>query len=99
MRVIAKKTLRAFWEQPEHRMAEAPMQEWLRITKHAAWNSPPEVKRTFNSADPIKGNRMVFDVGGNKWRIVARIDYAHEVVFIRFVGTHKEYDDIDVENV
>jgi mRNA interferase HigB len=99
MRVIAVGTLKAFWEQPAHRAAEAPMRAWLTIAKAARWRNPVEVKATFNSADLLADGRVVFDVGGNKWRIVAKLNFRHQVLYVRFVGTHAQYDRIDANAV
>lgn len=99
MRVIATSTLKAFWEQPAHRGAETPMRAWLTIAKAARWQNPVEVKATFYSADLLADGRAVFDISGNKWRIVATLNFRHQVLYVRFVGTHAQYDRIDANTV
>jgi mRNA interferase HigB len=99
VRVIATSTLKAFWEQSAHRSAEAPMRAWLTILKAARWPNPMDVKTTFNSADLLADGRVVFDIGGNKWRVVAKLNDRHQVLYIRFVGTHAQYDRVDANTV
>jgi len=97
VRIIAVSTLRTFWEL--HRESEQSLKTWVAVTKAARWPDPPAVKRTFNSADILKNNRVVFDIGGNKFRLVARLNYRQGILFVRFVGTHKEYDHIDANEI
>ena len=99
MRIIAVSTLKTFWEQPAYRDAEQPLRTWVRVTKAARWQNPPEVKATFSTADILKGRRLIFDIGGNKYRLVVQINYAHRVVYIRFIGTHRQYDLIDAQTI
>ncbi len=97
MHVIAKRTLRAFWErQPP---AQGVLEAWFAIVSKARWENPAQVRETFRSADFVGDSRVIFDVGGNKYRIVARIAYRHQRVMIKFVGTHKEYNAMDPETV
>jgi mRNA interferase HigB len=98
MQIIAKRTLRAFWEQ--HPPAEQPLKAWYALVAAARWNSPSEVKAMFGkTVDFVADNRAIFDIGGNKYRLIVHIAYAYSRVLIKFVGTHKEYDRIDPENV
>ncbi len=99
MRIIAVSTLRQFWDLPGHQDAEQPLKTWVHIVKAADWSKPTDVKRMFNSADILPGGRAVFDIGGNKYRIVAAIHYRGKRVYVRFIGTHKEYDDIDARKI
>ena len=99
MRIIAVSTLKLFWEQPAYRDAEQPLRTWVKVAKAAKWQNPPEVKATFNSVDILKGSRIIFDIGGNKYRLVAQINYGHRVVYIRFVGTHRQYDQLDAQTI
>ena len=99
MRIIAVSTLKLFWGQPAYRDAEQPLRTWVTVTKAARWQSPAEVKETFNSADILKSGRMIFDIGGNKYRLVTQINFAHYVVYVRFVGTHRQYDKIDAQTI
>ena len=93
MRVIAKRTLRAFWE--KHRRAEHPLRSWHAIAAKAEWSSPSDVKTAYRRASIVGDDRVVFDIGGNRYRLVVRFDYEHGIAFVRFVGTHAEYDRID----
>jgi len=98
--VIAKRTLREFWEgKREHDDAKAPLQAWYREATRSHWGSPAEIKVRYRSASFVGNNRVVFNIGGNKYRLIVRINYSHEIVYIRFVGTHADYDRIDVETV
>jgi mRNA interferase HigB len=97
MRIIAKSTLRAFWTcYPD---AEAPLLAWYREAEKADWESPARVKEQYRSASVVGGNRVVFNIKGNDYRLVVQINYPYRVVYVRFVGTHAEYDKIDVREV
>ena len=97
MRVIAKRTLQAFWRR--HPDAEGPLLAWYRETEKAAWQSPASIKEKYKSASFVKENRVIFNIKGNDYRLVVRINYPHGIVYVRFVGTHAEYDKIDAEEV
>jgi len=97
MRVIAKRTLREFWQR--HPDARGPLQAWFAEARAADWAKPQDIKDRFARASFVSGNRVVFDMGGNKYRLVVKVNYAYRVVYIRFVGTHSEYDRIDAERV
>lgn len=100
MRIIAKRTLRQFWEtHPRGAEARAPLQLWHSTVEAADWATPAELKAAYGDASILKPSRVVFNIGGNKFRLVARINYAYRVVYVRFVGTHVEYDSIDAEAV
>ena len=101
MRVIAKSKLRIFWERsPNYRDAKKQMTEWYNYCTNAQWNSPHELKADLRNASILKNNRVVFNVCGNKYRIVVLTDYARHGILIRFVGTHKQYDEIkDIDNI
>jgi mRNA interferase HigB len=92
MQVIAKRALRQFWER--ERLAEAPLRTWYALVSKAEWNSPADIRSTFGTADFVADNRVIFHIGGNKFRIVAHVAYKHKRVLIKFVGTHREYDAI-----
>jgi len=97
MRVIARKALREYGErEPE---AEAHLNAWYHEARAAEWNTPADIKEKYRSASILKGGRVVFNIAGNKFRLVVRIDYEFAIVFIRFIGTHAEYDKIDAEEV
>lgn len=100
MRIIAKSTLRAFWETHSRGSgAQAILETWYRRARHADWQTPIDVKAAFGDASILKGGRVVFNLGGNKFRLVARINYRRRTVYVRFVGTHQEYDLINAETI
>lgn len=94
MRIIARKTLREFWE--KHPDAEQPLRAWHDKVKKADWKSLADVKRDYRTASFVANNRVIFNVKGNDYRLVTMIEYLRGVVYIRFVGTHREYDKVDV---
>jgi mRNA interferase HigB len=97
LRVIAKSVLRAFWERfPQ---AEEPLQAWYREVEKEDWDEPAKVKEKYRSASIIKGSRVVFNIKGNDYRLVVRINYPYRVIYIRFVGTHADYDRINAEEI
>ncbi len=97
MRIIAKKRLRELWE--EYPDAEEPLLAWYREVEREDWDTPAKVKQKYGSASIVADNRVVFTIKGNDYRLVVKINYAYRAVYIRFVGTHAEYDEIDVEEV
>ena len=97
MRVIAKRTLREFWER--HADAEQPLKAWHDEARKAQWLQPSDIKAMYRSASFIANSRVVFNIGGNKYRLVTSVDYRRQALFIKFIGTHAEYDKIDVETV
>lgn len=100
MRVIALSTLKAFWEEhPEYMDAKEPTLAWYRHTLAADWNAPADVKQGFRNASILKDGRVVFNIAGNKYRLVVWINYVYRVVYIRFIGTHAQYDKIDVQTI
>jgi mRNA interferase HigB len=99
MRIIAVSALREFWIRPGRGDAEQPLRAWVHVVRAAEWSKPTDVKNMFRSADILRGERAVFDIGGNKYRIVAAIHYRGKRVYIRFIGTHAEYDRIDAETI
>jgi mRNA interferase HigB len=100
VRIIAKRTLRLFWER-DRRLSDArrALQDWHAQVQHADWASPSDVKRSYGDASILKGSRVVFNICGNKYRLIVKINYPYRVVYVRFVGTHAEYDAVDAENV
>ena len=99
MRIVSVGTLKAFWDQSAHRDAEQPLRAWVKVTRASAWANPPAVKRMFNSADILRDGRVVFDIGGNKYRLVAWVNFHYGVVYVRFIGTHGAYDAIDPQTI
>jgi mRNA interferase HigB len=97
MRIIAKKRLREFWE--EYPDAQEPLLAWYREVQQEDWATPAKVKQKYGNASIVADNRVVFNIKGNDYRLVVKINYAYRVVYIRFVGTHAEYDNVDVEEV
>ena len=92
-------TLREFWGRPGRSDAEQPLRAWVSVVKAANWSRPTDIKAMFRSADMLGNERVVFNIGGNKYRLVAAVHYRGQRVFIRFVGTHAEYDRIDATTV
>jgi mRNA interferase HigB len=99
MRVIALSKLRSFAEDITHKEAMTPLVEWYRHMEKATYYSPQELKSELRTASILKGGRVVFNIGGNKYRVVLAIDYRLQIGWIRFVGTHRQYDNIDAETV
>lgn len=99
LRIISVGTLRDFWAKPGRQDAEQALRTWVHVVRGADWSKPGEVKETFRSADILKGGRAIFDIGGNKYRLVASIHYRGKRVYIRFIGTHAECDRIDPNTV
>ncbi len=97
MRVISRRALREFWE--HHRDAEGPLLAWYREARQGDWDNPASVKARFPKASLVGNNRVVFNIKGNEYRLVVRINYRYRVVYVRFVGTHSEYDRVDVREV
>lgn len=97
MRVLAKKVLRIFWERfPD---AEGALKAWFAEAEKAAWENPAQIKDQYRSASIIGDNRVVFNICGNKYRLVVKINYRIGIVLIRFIGTHKEYDTVNAEEI
>jgi mRNA interferase HigB len=93
MRIIARSTLRSFWEQyPD---AEQPLKTWFYEASRANWQNPSDIKSLYLNASIIANNRVVFNIKGNDYRLIVHVRYDIGIIFIRFIGTHKEYDKID----
>jgi mRNA interferase HigB len=99
VRVIAKRTLRAFWNRRGREDSEHPLLAWHKEAEAADWASPADIKRKFRSASILRNGRVAFNIAGNKYRFVVAIRYDSRIVFIRFVGTHAEYDAIDAQEI
>ncbi len=98
MQVISRRRLREFWERETR--AEVPLRTWYVIADKAAWTGPSEIKAQFGTTvDFVGDNRAIFDIGGNKYRLIVHFAYAYQRCLIKFVGTHKEYDKINPETV
>jgi len=97
MRVISKKTLREFWI--NHKDAEQALKSWYKEASAATWNNPMDIKMDYARASILKNNRVVFRIRGNRYRLVVEINYQRMGIFIRFIGTHEEYENIDAVNI
>jgi len=99
MRIIAFRTLKEFWEKPEYAASESSLRSWYHEAKSSAWKNSNELKQSYKNASIVGEGRVVFNIKGNTYRLVVSIDYDYQVIFIRFIGTHKEYDTIDVKTI
>lgn len=97
MRIIALKSLKNFWQSPNHGDAEQPFRAWYAEVSAAKWKSPTDIKAQYRSASVLKNNRVVFNIAGNKYRLIVMVSRDYTVCLIRFIGTHKEYDKINAE--
>ena len=98
LNVIARSRLKAFWER--YPKAETPLKTWYQLLSKGTWNGPADIKAAFGTnVDFVGDNRVIFDIGGNKYRVVVHIAYAFRTALIKFVGTHEEYDRINPETV
>jgi mRNA interferase HigB len=97
MRIIARKALREFWR--KHPDAEGQLRAWYAAVDQADFTGPSDVKAQYGNASILKAGRVVFNICGNKYRLIARIKYEYHVVYVRFVGTHEEYDKVDAETI
>ena len=97
MKIVAIGTLRAFWRR--HPEAEQPLKAWYDEAKGASWQSPAEIKAQYRSASFVSSNRVVFNIKGNKYRLIVAVAYRLQAVYIKFVGTHADYDRIDAAKV
>jgi len=93
VRVISRKALREYWE--SHPDARQALQSWYADVKLAKWKSPTDIKSVYRNASFVANNRVVFNIKGNHYRVIVAIQYQFGIVYIRFVGTHQEYDAID----
>lgn len=97
MRLISKTKLIEFWTR--YTDSKEQLQAWTTEVKHAEWRTPSDVKARYSTADILPGDRVVFNIKGKKYRLIVKIQYNIQIVFIRFIGTHKEYDRIDAEKI
>ncbi len=99
MRVLAVSTLKAFWEQAAYKDAEEPLKAWLAEAEAAKWKQPADIKAQYSNASILKERRVVFNIKGNDYRLVVAIAYQFQAVYVKFVGTHAQYDAIDANSV
>ncbi len=97
VRIISRGTLVAFWT--KHPQSKVPLSAWFFEAERAVWTSPASIKARFSSADILAGDRVVFNIGGNDFRLIVHVRYVAKCVYIRFVGTHAEYDRVDASTV
>ena len=97
MRVIAKKILREFWEL--HPNVEQALKSWYQETLKADWESPIDIKKDYPSASILLQNRAVFNIKGNHYRLIVKLNYEYKIIWIRFIGTHAEYDKINAKTI
>jgi mRNA interferase HigB len=97
MRVISKKTLIDFWRR--HPAAEQPLKAWFDEATKAHWETPQQIKDQYRNASIVAGNRIVFNIHGNKYRLIVAVAYRFGAAYIKFIGTHAEYDAIDAATV
>lgn len=97
MRVIAIKKLKDFWR--NHADAEQPLRAWYSEAVNSVWNNPNDIKKFYRTASILKNNRVVFNIKGNNYRLVVAINYSYKIIYIRFIGTHTEYDKINAEKI
>jgi len=99
MRIIAVKTIKEFWEKNNHQDAEQSLRAWYHEAKQAKWRLPSDIKKQYKNASILRNNRVVFNINGNKYRLVVAIQYRFQIIFIRFIGAHADYDKIKVEEI
>ncbi len=97
MRVVAKKILRDFWE--KHEDCVQQLKAWFREAEIAEWENPNQIKEEYPSASILNDNRVVFNIKGNNYRLIVKISYEYQMVWIRFIGTHAEYDKVNVNTI
>ena len=97
MRIIALSTLREFWQ--KHPAAETPLRSWHAHASRADWKSPANIKSAYGSASFVPNNRVVFNIKGNDYRLVVAVHYNRGMMFVRFVGSHRDYEKIDASSI
>jgi len=97
MRVISRKKLKEFWE--KHPDARQSLQAWYADAKHADWKTPTDIKNIYNNVSLLANNRVVFNIKGNKYRLVVAAQYKYRIIYIRFIGSHREYNKIDAASI
>jgi mRNA interferase HigB len=97
MHIVAVRYLRAFWEKNPD--TEQSLKSWVDETRKAEWTQPAQIKEQYRSASILKNKRVVFNIKGNDYRLVVSVAYSYQAVYVKFIGTHREYDAIDAETV
>jgi mRNA interferase HigB len=99
MRIISVKRLKNFWLNRKHKDSEQSLKAWYHEARKSRWKSHNDIKDKYRSASILKDDRAVFNIKGNKYRLVVMVSYKYQVVFIRFIGTHEEYNKINAEKI
>ena len=99
MRIISKKALKDFYEQSKYKDSKSALESWHKEVLKLDWNIPNDIKEMYGSASIIGDTKVVFNIAGNKYRLIVTINYYAKIVFIKFVGTHKQYDKINIEEL
>ena len=99
MRIMAFRTVREFWEKPDFADSEISLRSWYHDAKCSGWKNSNELKQQYKNASIVGEGRVLFNIKGNKYRLVVSIDYGYQVIFIRFIGTHIQYDKIDAKTI
>ena len=99
MRIISKKRLKDFYEQSKYHDSKSPLEAWHKEVLKLQWSNPNEVKEMYKSASIIGNEKIVFNIAGNKYRLIVTINYYAKIVFIKFIGTHKQYDKVNMEDL
>ncbi|MFZ4832381.1 type II toxin-antitoxin system HigB family toxin [Rouxiella sp. Mn2063] len=99
MRLIALSVIREFWENPQHYNAEQSLKAWVDEVRTANWQNPADIKEKYRNASILKNRRVVFNIKGNEYRIVVAIAYQLGIVYVKFIGTHQQYDAIDANTI
>ena len=99
MRVISVKKLKDFWSKPPYRDSEQSLRAWYAEAKKGDWSSSHQIKRVYGTASVIGNERVIFNICGNKYRLVVAIKYEFKIFYIRFIGTHSQYDSIDAKEI
>ncbi len=97
MRVIAKKVLREFWA--KHPDCEQQLKSWYREAEKSEWKNTHEIKKEYPPASIVGDNRVIFNIKGNNYRLIVKINFHYQMMWIRFIGTHKEYDKVDANKI
>jgi len=99
MRIISVKTLRDFWKNPKYSNSKEALKAWVDEAEKADWKNSNDVKKQFGNASIIGDNRVVFNIKGNTYRLIVKINYDYSIIYIRFIGTHKQYDKINAKEI
>jgi mRNA interferase HigB len=99
VRLFNLRSLREFWEQPGHEDAQEPLRAFYFEVLKANWANPNELRSRYPSADFVGNGRVIFNIKGNNYRLIAEINYSRQLFFVKFIGTHAEYDKIDPRTV